>query len=151
MATSPAQQVRKPAPRMAVPRPARDFFVYGLNLTAVANSPATGAIQIQADSFFELQKLSFFADVGGAAQTQSSRVLPLCTLQITDTGTGRQVFNTPIAIPAIMGDGQIPFILPTVKSFAPNSSVQISLANYSAADDYNIRLALIGTKVFHYG
>lgn len=155
MATSPAPVVRrpapKPAPRVMVPKPARDFFVYGLELTVLATLPGTGAIQIQADSFFELQKLSFFADVNGASETQSSRVLPLMTIQITDTGTGRQVFNTPIPIPAIMGDGQIPFILPQVKTFAPNSSVQIALANYSTADDYHIILALIGTKVFHYG
>jgi hypothetical protein len=149
MATSPAPQVRRPAPPQRL-HPRRDFFVYGITLTVVAASPATGAIQIQADSDFELQKLSFFADIGLAIQTADSRVLPLVTLQLTDTGTGRQVFNTPISIPAIMGDGQIPFILPTVKSFAPNSSVQVSLANYSAATDYNIHLALIGSKVFHY-
>jgi hypothetical protein len=154
MATSPAPQVRRPAPKPAVirvPAPRRDFFVYGLTLTVVANSPATGAIQIQADSDFELQKLSFFADIALADQEQATRVLPLVTLQLTDTGTGRQIFNTPISIPAIMGDGQIPFILPTVKTFAPNSSVQVSLANYSAATDYNIHLALIGSKVYHYG
>lgn len=156
MATSPAVQVvrKAPPPRKPVqarPAPARDFFVYSLEVTVTANSPGTGAIQIQADSYFELQKLSFFADVAGASETQSSRVLPLCTLQITDTGSGRQVFNTPVPIPAIMGDGQIPFILPTVKAFAPNSSVQLSFANYSSADDYHMYIALIGSKVFHYG
>ena len=155
MATSPAPGVRKPTPsRPPVqprPGPRRDFFVYALELTVTANSSTAGAIQIQADSSFELQKLSFFADIALADQTQSSRVLPLVTLQITDTGTGRFIFNSPVPIPAIMGDGQIPFILPTVKTFSPNSSVQITLANYSAATDYNVNLALIGSKVFVYG
>lgn len=153
MATSP--NIRKPVVRAALarlPNPRRDFYVYGINLLAIPpGAPAQGAIQIQADSEFELQKLSFFADIAQADQTANTRVLPLCTLQITDTGTGRQVFNTDIPIPAIMGDGQIPFILPTTKTFAPNSSVTITLGNYSSATTYNVRLALIGTKVFHYG
>lgn len=130
----------------------RDFYVYGANFASLAAAASTStSIQIQADSEFEIQKLSFFADLAGAAQTDSTRVLPLVTLQITDTGTGRQVFNTPVAIPAIMGDGRIPFILPTTKVFSPSSAVQIDLANYSAATAYLVRLYMIGAKIFRYG
>lgn len=129
----------------------RDFFVYGINFASLAAAASTeSSIQIQADSAFEIQKLAFFADIAGAAQTESTRVLPLVTLQITDTGTGRQVFNTPIPIPSIMGDGRIPFILPTTKVFSPSSAVLISVANYSAATAYLLRLQLIGAKVFTY-
>lgn len=147
--TTPAP---KPAPKLVVLHPRRDFFIYGIDFSNLAaNTSSQGAIQIQADSDFELQKLSFTADIGGGPVTASDRVLPLVTIQITDTGTGRQMFNTPIPIPSIFGDGQIPFILPTTKVFAPNSSLLVAVANYSIATAYNFRLALIGAKVFRYG
>lgn len=129
----------------------RDFFVYTIFFDDLAaNAAANGAIQIQSDSDFELQKLTMFADIAGAVQTASSRVLPLVTLQITDTGTGRQLFNAPVAVPALFGDGQIPFILPTTKLFSRNASVTFAVSNFSAATTYDLRLFLIGSKVFTY-
>lgn len=130
----------------------RDFFVYGINFLALAaGAAANGSIQIQADADFELQKLSMFADVAAAGQTSASRVLPLVTVQITDTGTGRQVFNTELPIPAVMGDGQIPFILPTTKIFSANASIQFAVTNFDAAQAYNLRILLIGSKLFQFG
>lgn len=146
-------RITTPALRgQAGPNVRRDFFVYGITFLALAPAAATsGAIQIQADSDFELQKLSVFATVANAAQQASTRELPLVTVQITDTGTGRQMFNIPVPIPGIMGDGQIPFILPTTKIFSPNSSVTFDVSNFSAATTYNLRLMLIGCKLFTYG
>lgn len=131
----------------------RDFFVYDIDFLAIAaaGGTATGQIQIQADADFELQKLTHFSDVAAAAQTEATRVLPLVTVQITDTGTGRQMFNAPVPIPAMFGDGRIPFILPTTKVFSRNASVSFVLSNYSAATAYNVRLQLIGAKIFTYG
>ena len=130
----------------------RDFYSYAINFASLAAGAAnSAAIQIQADSQFEVQKFSFFADIAGAAQTESTRVLPLMTIQVTDTGTGRQMFNTPVPIPALMGDGRIPFILPTTKVFSPSSAVQIDVANYSAATAYLLRVVFIGAKIFEYG
>ncbi len=139
-------------PVPAKPAVRRDFFVYAVNFSSLAAAASNeSAIQIQADSSFEVQKLAFFADLAGAAQTESTRVLPLVTLQITDTGNGRQMFNTPVPIPAIMGDGRIPFILPTSKVFSPSSAVLVSVTNYSAATAYLMRILLIGAKIFTYG
>lgn len=138
------------------PQPAsqkrRDFFAYTLNFVDVLNGTAQqGAIQIQADSDFELTKFTMFADIAGAVQTEATRVLPLVTVQITDTGTGRALFAAPLPIPAIMGDGRIPFILPVPKIFSANASVAIQVANFSAATDYaGLRLCLIGAKIFTY-
>jgi hypothetical protein len=129
----------------------RDFFVYAVNfLSLTAGSARSTSIQIQADSDFELQKLSVFADILAAQQTASTRVLPLVTIQITDTGTGRQLFNQPVAVPALFGDGQIPFILPTTKVFSRNASVTFDVVNFAAGTDYNLRLNLIGSKIFEY-
>lgn len=136
----------------AAPRQVRKFAAYAANFASLAAAgSAEQTIQILADSHFELQKLSFFSDIAGAAQTESSRVLPLCTIQITDTGTGEQLFNIPVPIPAIMGDGRIPFILPTTRVFDPSAAVIVSLTNYSAATAYLTRVLLIGAKIYKYG
>jgi hypothetical protein len=135
-----------------VPPPTfRDFFVYATPSIAIAAlAPASISIQVQADSDFELQKLTFFADIALAAQTESTRVLPLVSMQITDTGSGRAIFSQPLAIPSVCGDGRIPFILTTPKLFVANASIQIDFVNFSAATAYNLRVDLIGAKLFRY-
>lgn len=142
------QQVLLPAP----PQKRRDFFAYPITfLTLAAGAADQGAIQIQADSDFELTKLTFFADIAEDPETEADRVLPLVNVQITDSGTGRPMFSQPLPIPAIMGDGRIPFILPTPKIFSANASVQVAVSNYSVATEYNLRILLIGAKIFQYG
>lgn len=153
--SQPAAAPGAPAPVIPhQPPKRRDFFVYTLAFTGgnviSAGTAAQGAIQIQADSDFELTKFTMFADIALAAETEATRVLPLVTIQITDTGTGRALFNAPIPIPAIMGDGRIPFILPVPKVFSANASVAVQLSNFSAATDYGLRLCLIGAKIFTY-
>lgn len=137
----------KPIP----PKALRDFFIYGSAAVSVA-AAATGndTIQVQADAAFELQKLAFFADIAGAVQTESTRVLPLMTIQITDQGSGRQLFSTPQAIPAMMGDGRFPFILPVTKIFSANSAITLNFVNFSVATTYSLRVSLIGSKIFNF-
>ncbi len=133
------------------PTKRRDFFAYTLAFAALgAGAASQGAIQIQADSDFELSKFTMFADIAAADETEATRVLPLVTIQITDTGTGRSLFSSPLPIPAIMGDGRIPFILPVPKIFSANASVAVQVANFNAATTYNLRLLLIGAKIFTY-
>lgn len=133
------------------PRVFRDFFSYTISFAALAaGASSDGQIQIQSDSDFELQKWTYFADIAAAAQTESSRVLPLVTLQVTDQGVGRQMFSAAEAIPAVMGDGRIPFILPTTKVFNSKATVLFTVANFSAATTYNLRLMLFGAKLFRY-
>lgn len=151
MATSPAVQVRKVVrPVVKPPAPRREFFVYGINFTALDTTPQQGAIQIQADADFEISKLTFFASIAFAEEEQATRILPQVSVQLTDTGTGRQMFNIPVMIPAIMGDGQIPFILPVTKVFSANSSVTVAVANLGAST-YELQVNLIGSKIFRYG
>lgn len=152
---TPRQSNIRAAGRAMMPEAAkqrRDFFVYDIDFATLApGGTANGQIQIQADADFELQKLTHFSDIAAAGQTESTRVLPLVTIQITDTGTGRQMFNQPVPIGAMFGDGRIPFILPTTKVFSRNASVAFVLSNYDAANTYNVRLQLIGAKIFTYG
>ncbi len=128
----------------------RDFFVYEADFNALAAAAsANNNINVQADSDFLLQKITYQADIAGGAQTSSTVVIPLCTIQITDGGSGRSLFALPAPIPNIFGTGQIPFILPTPKVFAAKSTITVILANYSNATTYNIRLSFIGAKLFN--
>lgn len=145
---APKKNVLPGAPRRAL----RDFFVYATPSISIAGGASSStSIQIQADAAFELQKLAMFADIAAAVQTESTRVLPLVTIQITDQGSGRQIFSVPVAIPSLFGDGRIPFILPTTKLFSPNSAIQLDFTNFTAATTYNLRVDLIGTKIFMLG
>jgi hypothetical protein len=127
----------------------KDFFVYENDISALAAAASvTSNLQILADADFFLVKMAFFADIAGAVETDSTRVIPLVTIQVTDTGSGRQLFSGAVPIPSIFGTGQIPFILPIVRKFAANSTIQLAYTNFSAATTYNIRTSFIGWKEY---
>lgn len=129
-----------------------DFFGYStgvLVLAGVVGATITNNIVIQADSDFVWEKLTFFADIG-ATLTEGTRVVPSVTLMITDTGSGRQMFNTPVSLYAIAGSGGLPYILSRPKIFDSNSVIQIALVN-RLAQAYNIDILLSGRKRYTLG
>lgn len=129
-----------------------DFYIYETDFAALAaGSTVTNTINIQADADFVVQKLTFFADIAAAAQTDSGRVIPLCSVLITDTGSGRQLMSSAVPIPSMFGTGEIPYILSQPKIFSARSNIQIQVANFSAATAYNLKLSFIGVKQFNAG
>lgn len=117
------------------------------SLAAAAGS--TVIIQFDLDSVFCWLRTTIFADLAGAVQTTSSQVLPLCNLQITDTGSGQAMMNAPIPLPSIAGSGQLPYVEPTPQYIQPNTSLQFAFTNFSAATTYlNLRLQLQGFKIY---
>lgn len=128
---------------------ARDFFIYGVSFLGLApGASATNSVSIQADSDFIAQKLAYSADLAGASQTDSSRVIALCDVLITDTGSGRQLMNSGVPISCFFGQGDSPFILPQPKIFRANTLISVTVTNNSAADTYNLKLSFIGVKSF---
>lgn len=128
---------------------AADFYIYEVEVLALgAGVTGNGSFSVDADGSFQLDKLTYFAEVAGGAQTDSTRVVPLVNILITSTGSGRQLMNQAAPLPALFGTGEIPFILTRPKIFSPNSKVTLSLANFSAATTYNLRLAFIGQKLY---
>lgn len=124
-------------------------YVYeaeSLALAALGVSQDT--INIESDSDFVWTKSTFQADIAAAAQTDSSRVFPLVTIQIRDTGSARNFFNAPIPLTSFFGTGEIPFILPVSQRMRLNTTFVVDFVNFDAAATYNIRLAFIGYKVF---
>lgn len=140
MATKPTQ----PAAQVLA-----DFFVYQIDVAALAAGANTsGSFVVDADSDFKLTKVAYMADLAGAAQTDSGRVVPLVTVLIKDQGSGRDLMSKPVPLPAVFGDGRLPFILPAPRIIRRKATVIATLANYSAATAYGLRLSFIGVKLF---
>jgi hypothetical protein len=129
-----------------------DFFVYTAQFAALAPAAvAQSSIQIQADSHFKWIKATLQCDIAAAAYLDSTRPIPLASLQITDGGTGRQLLFQAMPLETIFGSGALPFILPVPRIFRARSNISLSITNFSAATTYNIRLAFVGTKMFAKG
>lgn len=128
-----------------------DFFVYELDFSGLAaGSSLTNSFTIQQEAEFWLSKITFMADIAAADQDESTRVIPLATILINDTGSGRNLMNAAVPISNLFGTGGLPFILPRQRIFEASSVVNVTLTNYNAATDYNIRLSFIGEKAFYY-
>lgn len=129
----------------------RDLFIYELDFAAIAaGGVPQSSFTVQADSNFLWERGCFIADIAGAAQTDSSRVLPLITCLITDASSGRQLMSNPVPITSLFGFGSLPFDVPYPRMFRANTQVTVSLNNYSAATAYNLKLQFIGSKFFNY-
>ena len=130
---------------------AYDFFVYEVDFAALAaGGSATSSFTIQQEADFLLTKVTMVADLAAAAQTESARVIPLVTLLINDTGSGRNLMSSAVPLPNLFGTGGLPFILPRQRLFVASSVVNITLTNFSAATTYNIKLSFIGEKAFKF-
>lgn len=133
-----------------VPGP-RDFYSYTQRFTAftgVVGESFSQTYQIEADSYFYLNALSYQADLALAAVTHATNVIPLVNMTIFDSGSGRQLMANPTPMNCICGEvGGQPFRLPKPRRFAPTSQITVTLTNYSAVD-YNISLCLSGFKVY---
>lgn len=129
----------------------RDIYTYELDFPALAAAAtASSQFTVQADSNFLWQEAAYFADIAAAVETDSSRVVPLITMTIQDSGSGRQLMNAAVPIPSIMGYGSLPFLLPTPRFFRAQTTVSVNVTNFSAATTYNLRLSFIGTKFFKF-
>lgn len=129
-----------------------DFFIYTLAATALAPAATANAtVNIQADSDFIVHKMTVMADVAGAGQTLNTLVVPLVRVQLTDTGSGRNLFDQATDLSAL-GIALVPYMLPVERRFAANSTIQATFTNYDAAQTYaNVRLYLHGYKAWAMG
>jgi hypothetical protein len=151
MSASPQIETKYPPGRIYR---SAEFFVYSPNPVVVTldntNPVAQLAVQLQTDSDFELLAITQATDIAGAVQTDSSRVIPLATMTIVQSGTGNDIMPQPVPLSVISGDGRLPFLLPESKIWQGGSTMAITLTRYAVAGtSYNIRLAFIGRKLFY--
>lgn len=127
-----------------------DFFIYTLAVTNLAPTvTANTTVNIQADSDFIVTKMTGMADVAAAGQTFNTQVIPLVRVQLTDTGSGRNLFDIATDMSAIAGSAYLPYIMPVERRFSANSTIQAAFTNYDAAQTYgNVRLYLHGFKTW---
>lgn len=132
---------------------AEDFYTYAIQFEdLLQGATQIGFVQIEADSDFLIQKLAYFSSIAGGPQTFNTIDIPLVTILIVDTGSGRQIMNTPIPLTAMFGDGRLPYILPTPKLFVKNTRINVTLANFSAGTNYgDIWINFEGKKIFTTG
>lgn len=127
-----------------------DFYVYQSTIAGLAPAAQlTDFITIEADADFIWMQGAYTADIAAAAFTSGTRPIPLVRLQLTDTGSGRQLSNGAVPIPNYFGTGELPNILTTPRFFARNSSIQLVYTNFDAAVTYNLNLAFIGVKIYN--
>ena len=132
----------------------RDFFVYEAQATAIPIATnQTDTIQIQSDADFIWQKATYFSSdaAAAAAVTSATRNLPNLLVQITDTGSNRQLFFNPIPIVNVFGTGELPFILPNPRLFMKTSTIQVDFTSFEAAATPTVRLSFIGYKYYRVG
>ena len=142
-----------PAPNTYNPREnGSDYFWYSTRVTGLSSvaPTSTGIINLDSDSDFYCIALTAQADIAGAALTESTNLLPLVTLQITDTGSGKALMNSPVLLPALVGDGKRPYRLARARVFLANATIQCAFnAGFLAAGTtYNIQLVFHGYKVY---
>lgn len=131
-----------------VPGP-RDFYAYTQRATALAAAGTTSLIyQIEADSYFYWNAITYQIDEAGADVTYSNNPLGLITVVFFDSASGRQLMANPTPLSCIAGDGRHPFRLAKPRRVAPTSQITATLVNYSAATTYSVSLTLSGFKVY---
>lgn len=128
-----------------------EFYIYSTGrptAALAAGGQSTQNIQIQADSDFLIEKHSFNADLAGATQTESSRLLPNVSVLLTNTSSGRQLMNLQFPLTGIFGSGELPMILPRQYLLPASSTLQIQLISFEAAVTPFITLNFIGRKIY---
>ena len=128
-----------------------EFYIYTTGRPAVGLAllgTSTTNIQIQVDSDFLIEKMSFNADLAGAAQTETSRVLPNVNVLLTNTASGRNLMNVQFPLTGVFGGGELPFILPRQYLLPGSSTLQIQLVSFEAVSVPFITLNFIGRKLY---
>ena len=150
MSVTNAQMTAMLAPQnQATKNLIKSYYTYDFIFASVASGAnASAQIQIQSDSNFLVQAMSFFCwDLTANAQI----LAPYTTIQITLQSSGTTFYDQPVPIPNVFGTGQFPFILPEMRNLPPNSAVSASLVNVYSANAQYYALTLHGKKVFNLG
>lgn len=125
----------------------RSNFVYVINFAAVAvGSTPSGVINIDSAADFLWIKSAYYADIAGAAQTDSTRVIPNIDVQIQMGGADKNLFQGNVPIASFFGTGQLPAVLPFPQRLVKSSVLTFTLTSREAAITPRIALALIGWK-----
>jgi hypothetical protein len=123
----------------------KEQFNYGIDfLPAVLSTTTFGNISIQADSDFII-----VAAVGVVTDTTNLTVLSFVPqlVQLTDGGSGRNLFSLPQHYHNVFGTADEPAYWPQPKVLDRGSTFTVAIQNLEATSR-NTRLAFLGFKVY---
>lgn len=143
------QQLSQQQQDIPVNRIVKAYYAYNLVFASIASAASASAnVQIQSDSNFMVQALSFSCfDL----VTNSQITAPYSTVQITVTSSGTTFFDQAIPILNAFGTAQLPFILPEARILTANSNVSGLINNVSSTNAQYYVLTLHGKKLFDVG
>jgi len=126
-----------------------DLFAYVIQIpNTLATASSTVSQLIEADSDFEWISTTFTANQNLTVNPIGANAF-LSTLQITDGGSQRQLFNQAIAMNALDGKATLPFILPVPRIFMAKSAVKLDFTlTDTAMNLVNIIFTMWGRKIF---
>jgi hypothetical protein len=130
---------------------ATDAFWYPAIVTAIAPAAVQNTqINIAADAdFYCTHFLQWFNNHAAlTAINVSTTVTPLITVLINDTGSSRNLMNSAIPIPAIAGNGTLPYRLQKPRLFQRTTSINFAFTNFDTALTYDGFFILGGFKVY---
>lgn len=135
-----------------IPEPYSYSLIF--DITGGATFNQTQNIQIQADAEFILLQTQYnFFLKDTPSPSVLDRLLPLgANVQLTDSGSGRNLLNEAVPVPSIFGDGILPFILTTPKAFAAATVLRTTISTGSVslnAADTTLVLVFTGEKRYY--
>lgn len=128
------------------------YYIYNMIFAASIAAGVVSTITQQFDqvTVFKWVRSTCFADVSGAALVSATNV-PLCTLKITDVGSGMSFMNSAVPLADMAGDAKLPYVLPTPQFILSNAVLQFTITNNSNATTYiNLMFQMHGYKLYNY-
>lgn len=123
------------------------------NVTGLSSAAANGQSNIQIDNGYDFYwvAMTHQADLAGAAQTESSRVIPLVTLLMNDSSANRNLANNPSPLETLSGTGEFPYRLIRPRLFPSNTVITFTWVSYVASGTTysNIYHLLHGYRIRH--
>lgn len=125
---------------------AKDFFAYGddyLPVGAGLTVPQNIAVQSDSD-YLIVGAVAVVTDIANVVFAANRPFL----VTILDSGSGRQLQNTAIHLDNLFGTAQLPAYWPFPKLVPRASTLTTTIQSLDAANDFNVRIAYLGFKIF---
>jgi hypothetical protein len=102
------------------------------NVTSLSSTAPNGQSSIQIDNGYDFYwyAMTHQADIGGVAQTESSRVIPLVTVLMNDSSASRNLANNPTPLETLSGTGEFPYRLIRPRLFPANTVITFTWVSY---------------------
>lgn len=123
------------------------------NVQSLSSAAPNGQSTIQIDNGYDFYwyALTHQADLAGAVQTESTRVIPLVTLLMNDSSASRNLANNPSPLETFSGTGEFPYRLIRPRLFPANTLITFTWVSYVASGTTysNLYHLLHGYRIRH--